>query len=108
MPDKYLTISSLTRYLKFKFDSDENLRNVYLRGEISNFKSHTTGHYYFSLKDETSKINAIMFKNNTLKLNLSPLHLVLWYFSFLPYNLPFSVFEYLSLIRISFLQPHLN
>lgn len=72
MPDKYLTISSLTRYLKFKFDSDENLRNVYLRGEISNFKSHTTGHYYFSLKDETSKINAIMFKNNTLKLNFKP------------------------------------
>lgn len=72
MPDKYLTISSLTRYLKFKFDSDENLRNVYLKGEISNFKSHTTGHYYFSLKDETSKINAIMFKNNTLKLNFKP------------------------------------
>lgn len=72
MVEKYLTISSLTRYLKFKFDNDENLRNVYLKGEISNFKSHTTGHYYFSLKDESSKINAIMFKNNAMKLNFKP------------------------------------
>ncbi len=72
MEEKYLTVTALTRYLKYKFDSDVNLKNVYLRGEISNFKSHTTGHFYFSIKDETSKINAIMFKTNTTKLNFVP------------------------------------
>ncbi len=70
--EKYLTISSLTRYLKFKFDTDEHLKNVFLKGEISNFKAHTTGHFYFSLKDETSKINAIMFRTSASKLNFTP------------------------------------
>ena len=70
--DKYLTVSAITHYLKFKFDTDDNLKVVYLKGEISNFKAHTTGHYYFSLKDETSKINAIMFASNTKKLNFFP------------------------------------
>ena len=72
MNDKYLTISAITRYLKFKFEQDSNLINVYLKGEISNFKAHTTGHYYFSLKDDNSKINAIMFRTNTSKLNFIP------------------------------------
>ena len=53
---KYLTVGALTRYLKMKFDSDTHLRKVYLKGEISNFKAHSTGHFYFSIKDETSKI----------------------------------------------------
>ncbi len=69
---KYLTITAITKYLKYRFDSDENLRLVYLKGEISNFKSHSTGHYYFSLKDETSKINAIMFSTNAKKLPFTP------------------------------------
>lgn len=72
MDDKYLTVTALTRYLKYKFDSDANLRKVFLRGEISNFKSHTTGHFYFSIKDENSKINAIMFRTNASKLNFMP------------------------------------
>ncbi|MFV0249952.1 MAG: exodeoxyribonuclease VII large subunit [Bacilli bacterium] len=72
MDDKYLTVTALTKYLKYKFDTDPNLRKVFLKGEISNFKSHTTGHFYFSIKDETSKINAIMFSNNTKKLNFIP------------------------------------
>lgn len=71
-PEKYLTISAITRYLKFKFDADDNLKHVLIKGEISNFKAHTTGHYYFSLKDETSKINAIMFRTNTSKLKFQP------------------------------------
>ena len=70
--DKYLTVTALTRYLKYKFDNDDHLKNVYLKGEISNFKSHTTGHLYFSLKDETSKINAIMFSANAKKLVFTP------------------------------------
>lgn len=70
--DKYLTISALTKYLKFKFDTDDHLRTVFLKGEISNFKAHTSGHFYFSLKDEASKINAIMFATNAKKVNFVP------------------------------------
>lgn len=70
--DKYLTITSITKYLKFKFDTDEHLRTVFLKGEISNFKAHTTGHFYFSLKDESSKINAIMFSSNAKKITFVP------------------------------------
>ena len=72
MDDKYLSVSALTRYLKAQFDTDPNLRHVFLKGEISNFKAHTTGHLYFSVKDEGSKINAIMFRGNASKLNFTP------------------------------------
>lgn len=69
---RYLTISVINRYLKDQFDRNEHLRTVYLKGEISNFKGHTTGHLYFSLKDENSRINAIMFSSNAKKLNFVP------------------------------------
>ena len=72
MDEKYLTITALTRYLKYKFEQDPNLIKVYIKGEISNFKAHTTGHYYFSLKDDNSKINAIMFRTKTANLNFIP------------------------------------
>jgi len=72
MNSKYLTVSAISRYLKAKFDSDENLRVVFLKGEISNIKYHTTGHIYFSIKDENSKINAIMFSSNAKKLLFRP------------------------------------
>lgn len=72
MQDKYISISQLTRYIKFKFDHDEHLGHVFLRGEISNFKAHTRGHYYFTLKDETSRINAVMFSSNASKLLFRP------------------------------------
>ena len=73
MNDKYLSVSAITRYLKAKFDNDDNLRVVFLKGEISNIKYHTTGHIYFSIKDETSKINAIMFSSNAKKLLFKPI-----------------------------------
>ena len=72
MNDKYLSISAITRYLKSRFDSDNNLQRVYLKGEISNFKAHSSGHFYFSLKDEGSKINAIMFRSSTSKVLFKP------------------------------------
>lgn len=72
MDNKYLSISAITRYLKAKFDLDDNLKSVFLKGEISNFKAHTSGHLYFSLKDEGSKINAIMFSRNAAKINFKP------------------------------------
>ena len=70
--DKYLSVSALTGYLKYKFDSDEHLKCVFLKGEISNFKKHTSGHLYFSVKDEKSKINAIMFSVNAKSVNFTP------------------------------------
>ena len=70
--EKYLTVEALTRYIKYKIDNDEHLKTVFLKGEISNFKMHSTGHLYFSIKDETSKINAIMFNRNAKDLNFTP------------------------------------
>ena len=72
MNDKYLSVTAITRYLKSKFDNDDNLKKVFLKGEISNIKYHTTGHIYFSIKDENSKINAIMFSMNAKKLLFNP------------------------------------
>lgn len=72
MNDKYLTVSVINRYIKHKLDNDENLQKVFIKGEISNFKAHTTGHLYFSIKDETSKINAIMFSKSSSKLQFTP------------------------------------
>lgn len=72
MDDKYLSVTALTRYIKYKLDNDKNLQEVYLRGEISNFKAHTRGHYYFTIKDENSRINAIMFSFNASKMKFMP------------------------------------
>lgn len=72
MSNKYLTVSVINRYLKDQFDRNEHLRMVFLKGEISNFKGHTTGHLYFSLKDESSRINAIMFSSYAKKLTFVP------------------------------------
>lgn len=72
MEDKYLSVTALTRYIKYKLDNDKNLQEVYLKGEISNFKAHTRGHYYFTIKDETSRINAIMFSFNASKIKFLP------------------------------------
>ena len=68
----YQTIGEFTRYLKLMFDTSTKMRNVYLKGEISNLKIHTTGHIYFSLKDETSKINAMMFSSSAKNLKFVP------------------------------------
>ena len=70
--DKYLTVGALTRYIKYKIDNDEHLKTVFLKGEISNFKMHSTGHMYFSIKDETSKINAIMFSRDAKNVTFEP------------------------------------
>ena len=70
--NNYITITQLSRYLKYKFDGDKNLSTVYLKGEISNFKAHTRGHYYFTLKDEGSRINAVMFASSVQKLKFLP------------------------------------
>lgn len=72
MNNDYITITELSRYLKNKFDEDVTLRRVFIKGEISNFKAHTRGHYYFTLKDENSRINAVMFASNVKNLKFVP------------------------------------
>ena len=72
MQDKYITVTQLTRYIKYKIDNDAHLDEVFLKGEISNFKAHSRGHFYFTIKDEGSRINAIMFSSNTKKIKFQP------------------------------------
>ncbi len=72
MEPKYIKISDLNRYIKAKFDIDTHLNKVYLKGEISNFKNHTRGHLYFTLKDESSRIAAVMFASSAKNLTFTP------------------------------------
>lgn len=67
-----VTVSKLNTYIKEKFEEDEFLNNILVKGEISNFKHHYTGHMYFTLKDENSLIKCVMFKGYTDKLNFIP------------------------------------
>lgn len=71
MEIKYITVSALNRYISYKFDSDTNLQEVYLKGEISNFK-YSGKHCYFSLKDESSEISAMFFYPGNLSLKFVP------------------------------------
>ena len=73
MNNDYITVGAITRYIKYKFDNDINMQNVAIKGEISNFKIHSRGHYYFSIKDEESKISAVMFSSQTKSVNFEPI-----------------------------------
>ncbi|WP_332645226.1 exodeoxyribonuclease VII large subunit [Lysinibacillus sp. 54212] len=68
----YLTVKALTKYIKRKFDADPHLRDVYVKGELSNVKMHSSGHIYFTLKDDGARINATMFRNQAAKLAFKP------------------------------------
>lgn len=68
----YLTVHALTKYIKRKFEADPYLRNVYVKGELSNVKKHPSGHVYFTLKDEQSRIQAAMFRMHASKLKFQP------------------------------------
>src|SRR5699024_5705771 len=70
--DPYLSVSTLTRYVKRILDKDQNLRHLWVRGELSNFKHHSRGHMYFTLKDQESKISAVMFSGNNRFLKFEP------------------------------------
>ncbi|MCH4170551.1 MAG: exodeoxyribonuclease VII large subunit [Lactobacillus sp.] len=70
--DKYLTVTALTQYIKRKFEVDPYLDQVFLKGEISNFRLRPHNHQYFSLKDAHAKINAIMFKSAFEKIKFQP------------------------------------
>ena len=72
MKPEPISVSQLNKYIKNKVDQDEYLNNVLIKGEISNFKHHYTGHMYFTLKDNNSLIKCIMFKSYTPHLNFVP------------------------------------
>ncbi|MDK0772934.1 exodeoxyribonuclease VII large subunit [Clostridium perfringens] len=66
---KTLSVCEVNNYVKKLVENDFILKNLNVKGEISNLKFHSSGHIYFSLKDENSKVNCIMFKNNAVNLN---------------------------------------
>lgn len=70
--DMAISVTELNSYIKNKIADDEYLNNVLVKGEISNFKNHYTGHMYFTLKDENSLIKCIMFKSYAQKLDFMP------------------------------------
>lgn len=72
MKDKYLTVTALTKYVKRKMDSDPHLRDIWLRGEISNFKHHSRGHMYLTIKDDSARVQAVMFASGNRKLLFHP------------------------------------
>lgn len=72
MEERYLTVSALTKYIKYKFDHDHNLEEVLLEGEISNFKHNSRGHFYFTLKDENAAISVTMFSSFAKTVKFEP------------------------------------
>jgi exodeoxyribonuclease VII large subunit len=72
MEQHYLTVTALTRYIKRKFDADPHLQDCYVKGEISNFKQHSSGHMYFTLKDDKAKLLAVMFARENRNLKFVP------------------------------------
>lgn len=72
MPERYYTISALNQYLKAKVEKDDALARILLQAELSNFKRHSSGHLYFSLKDDKSQIGAVMFRTDAMRLAFSP------------------------------------
>lgn len=69
---KYVTVGALTKYIKRKFEVDPHLRDLWIKGEISNFKYHSRGHMYFTLKDEQARIQAVMFAGYNQYLSFRP------------------------------------
>ena len=72
MEERYLTVTALTKYIKYKFDHDYNLEEVLLEGEISNFRHNSRGHFYFTLKDENASISVIMFSTFAKTVKFEP------------------------------------
>jgi exodeoxyribonuclease VII large subunit len=69
---RILTVGQLTQYLKELFTADPQLSRLRVSGEISNFKRHTSGHLYFTLKDASASLRCVMFRSQNTRLNFSP------------------------------------
>lgn len=72
MSEWILQVSDLNEYVRRTLAADPMLRSLRIRGEISNFKRHGSGHWYFTLKDEHSRINCVMFRQNAMRMSLRP------------------------------------
>ena len=72
MEERVLTVSALNNYIKSIFDNNIYLQSFLIEGEVSNFKWHSSGHLYFSLKDNSSQINCVMFASSARTLNFTP------------------------------------
>lgn len=70
--DPYLSVAALTKYIKKKFDADPHLRDVYVKGELSNVKIHTSGHIYFTLKDQKARLPGVMFSARAKTVKFRP------------------------------------
>ena len=67
-----ISVTTLVRYLRNRLDSDDRLHNIQVTGELSNFHKHSSGHLYFTLKDETSAINCVMFSSRAINIKFNP------------------------------------
>ncbi len=72
MKDTYLTVTALTKYIKRKMDTDPHLNDIWIKGEISNFNHHSRGHMYLTIKDDQSRVQAVMFAGNNRTLKFMP------------------------------------
>jgi exodeoxyribonuclease VII large subunit len=72
MEKRFLTVQALTKYIKRKFDADPHLHDCLVKGEISNFKQHSSGHMYFTLKDDKARILAVMFSSANRRIKFTP------------------------------------
>ncbi len=72
MQQQIYEVSQINEYLKLRFEEDEFLSAVFIRGEISNYKLYPSGHHYFSLKDANGAIRCVMFKGNAFRLRFRP------------------------------------
>lgn len=71
--EKYaFSVTGINKYLKTLIETDDVLKAVWIKGEISNFKAHSSGHFYFSLKDAGGNISAVMFKSSAAKIKFVP------------------------------------
>ena len=72
MEQKVLSVGQLNDYIKTRLDGDPYLRNIAIRGELSNYKMYPSGHHYFTLKDESGAMKCVMFKSATVRLRFRP------------------------------------
>ncbi len=72
LQEKYLTVEALTKYIERKFEADPYLKQVFVKGEISNLKTPASGHIYFTLKDEAAMLRSVMFAKSVAKLPFQP------------------------------------
>ncbi len=72
MAKPVLSVTQINEYIRSKMDSDPNLLDVVVRGEISNYKMYPSGHHYFTLKDESASLKCVMFKGNAMRLRFRP------------------------------------